>query len=89
MTDHRDKDGRIEETANEARQGPKGRRVAWVLAGGLVLAVLGLIYFLSTDIENPPPSLGVTPGETPSTDSVPNNTAPSRLDAPPPTNPQQ
>ena len=89
MSYPQDRDGPRKETAAEARQGPMGRPVAWVLGASLVLMVLAFFYFMSTDIENPPPSLGVTEGQTPSTDAVPNNAEPERLNAPPPSNPQQ
>lgn len=89
MTHQQNRGGPPHETAQEVRQGPLGRRVAWVLGASLVLAVLGFFYFMSTDIENPPPSLGVTDGPTPSTDAIPNNAEPERLNAPPPSNPQQ
>jgi len=89
VTHQHDTDGPLKETAAEVRQGPMGRPVAWVLGASLVLAALAFMYFMSTDIENPPPSLGVTNGQTPSTDAVPNNTEPQRLDAPSPSNPQQ
>jgi hypothetical protein len=76
---NQDRDGPVVETANEARQGPKGTPVLWVLVIGLGLAVLSLIYFVSTSVEDPP-----GPGAAgPTSDQVPNNAEPSRLDAPP------
>jgi len=65
------------ETANEARQGPKGLPVLWVLGGGLVLAVVAFLYFMTTSVENPPPDLGVTAPAIPSTEAVPNNAEPT------------
>jgi hypothetical protein len=45
----------------------------------MTLAVLSLIYFVSTSIEDPP-----GPGAAgPSSVQVPNNAEPSRIDAPP------
>lgn len=76
---HQDGDGPLQETANEARQGPKGRPVLWVLVGGLVLCVIALIYLMSTGIDDPP-----GPGAAgPTSDAVPGNAEPSRIDAPP------
>lgn len=75
----RDRGGPHVETANEARQGPKGTPVLWVLVVGLGLAVLSLIYFVSTSVDDPP---GPGPAG-PTSDQVPNNAEPSRLDAPP------
>ena len=67
------------ETARETRQGPKGTPVLWVLVGGLTLAVLALLFFMSTSVENPP---GPGPAG-PTSDAVPNNAEPSRIEAPP------
>ena len=67
------------ETANETRQGPKGTPVLWVLGGGLALAVAALIYLMTTSVDDPPGPGAVGP----TSDSVPGNAEPSRLDAPP------
>ena len=76
---HRDRDGPLIETANETRQGPKGTPVLWVLLVGLSLAVLALFYFMSTSVDDPP-----GPGSAgPTSDAVPGNAEPSRMDAPP------
>lgn len=84
MTDQRDKDGPLVETANEVRQGPKGTPVLWVLIAGLVLMGLAWFYFMSTGVEDPPPSIGVQEEPVgPSTDTVPGNTEPGQLDPPP------
>jgi hypothetical protein len=76
---NQDRDGAQVETANETRQGPKGAPVLWVLLVGLGLAVLAFFYFMTTSVENPP---GPGPAG-PTSDAVPNNAEPSRLDAPP------
>jgi hypothetical protein len=76
---HHDSDGPLRETANETRQGPKGTPVLKVLIAGLVLAGLAFIYLMTTSVENPP---GPGPAG-PTSDAVPNNAEPSRLDAPP------
>jgi hypothetical protein len=43
------------------------------------LAVLSLFYFMSTSVDDPPGPNAAGP----TSDSVPNNAEPSRLDAPP------
>jgi hypothetical protein len=48
-----------------------------VLGGGLVLALVAFLYFMTTSVENPPPDIGVTAPATPSTDAVPNNAQPT------------
>jgi hypothetical protein len=48
-----------------------------VLGGGLVLALVAFLYFMTTSVENPPPDIGVTAPTTPSTDAVPNNAQPT------------
>jgi hypothetical protein len=46
---------------------------------GLGLAVLSLFYFMTTSVDDPP-----GPGAAgPSSDAVPGNAEPSRMDAPP------
>ena len=74
---NRDPDGPLVETANETRQGPKGRPVLWVLVAGLALAVIALFAFMSTAVDEPPPSIGVTPEQSPSVDSTPGNVEPT------------
>ena len=76
---HQDRDGPLEEEANEVRQGPKGTPVLWVLIGGLLLCGIALLYLMSTGIGDPP---GPGPAG-PTSDAVPGNAEPSRLDAPP------
>jgi len=84
VTDHRDRDEAVVETAEEARQGPKGKPVLWVLVGGLALAVIALLYFVSTGVDEPPPAIGVQDQPVgPSSDTVPQNTEPGQLDPPP------
>jgi hypothetical protein len=51
----------------------------WVLASGLGLAVVAFIYFMSTSIDNPP---GPGPAG-PSSDAVPGNAEPTKLDPAP------
>jgi hypothetical protein len=51
----------------------------WVLAFGMGLAVLALFYFMTTSVDDPP-----GPGAAgPTSDAVPGNAEPSRIDAPP------
>jgi hypothetical protein len=74
-----DRDGPLEETADEVRQGPMGVPVLWVLIGGLVLCGIVLLYLMSTSIDDPP-----GPGAAgPTSDAIPGNAEPSRIDAPP------
>ena len=70
-------------TTTEARQGSRGLPTLWVLIGGLALAILALLYFVSTDVENPPPSPTDNTSVGPSSDGTRNNAEPSRLDSPP------
>lgn len=73
------------ETPNEARQGPKGKPVLWVLVAGLALAVVALFYFMTTSIEDPP-----GPGPVgPSSDAVPGNAEPTPLNPETPSQPAQ
>jgi hypothetical protein len=74
---NRDTDGPTIETANEVRQGPKGKPMLYVLLVGLGLALLALLYFTSTSVEDPPG---------PGTDSVPGSSEPAPT-APPPAAP--
>jgi hypothetical protein len=50
--------------------------VLWVLGGGLALALVAFLYFMTTSVENPPPDVGIG-APTPSTDAVPNNAEPT------------
>lgn len=72
---NRDPDGPTIETANEVRQGPKGKPILYVLLVGLGFALLALLYFTSTSVENPPG---------PGTDSVPGASEPAPAAPPPP-----
>ena len=86
MTGHRsNEDKGPVKSATAARQGAKGTNVLLVLLGGLALAVLALLYFVNTDVEQPPAASVESPN-TPSTDATPNNAEPSRMDSPPPAN---
>lgn len=83
MTNHLpEHDAAPTKTPTEARQGSRGLPTLWVLIGGLALAILALLYFVSTDVENPPPSPTQENSVGPSTDGT-NNAEPSRLDEPP------
>jgi hypothetical protein len=83
VTDHRSNEDKAPvKSATAARQGAKGTNVLLVLLGGLALAVLALLYFVNTEIERPP-AASVNSPNTPSTDAVPNNAEPSRMDSPP------
>lgn len=73
------RDEPLTETANEARQGPKGAPALWVLGTSLALAVVAFIYIMSTSMEDPP-GLGAVG---PTSDAIPNNAEPTRTDAPP------
>ncbi|MDX6806787.1 hypothetical protein [Terrihabitans rhizophilus] len=67
----------------QARQGSRGRPVLYVLGGGLALAILALLYFVSTSVDDPPPNPAAEQSVGPTTDAAPNNAEPSRLDSPP------
>lgn len=67
----------------QARQGSRGRPMLYVLGGGLALAILALLYFVSTSVEDPPPSPVAEQPVGPSTDGNAGTAEPSRLDAPP------
>ncbi len=84
---HHDPDGPLIETAQEVRQGPKGRRVLWVLIAGLILAVIALAFFMMTNVENPPPSIGVTPDQGQGSVSTPATTEPAPADPATPVQP--
>ncbi|WP_229729492.1 hypothetical protein [Agaricicola taiwanensis] len=47
-------------TPTEARQGNKGKPVLYVLIAGLILMGIALFYLVGgTDVQNPPPDIGV------------------------------
>ncbi|MGQ4275043.1 hypothetical protein [Terrihabitans sp. B22-R8] len=79
-------DSNAVKTPTDARQGARGLPVLWVLIGGLALAILALLYFVSTGVENPPPNPVAEQPVGPSSDTTPGNAEPSRLDAPPSAN---
>jgi hypothetical protein len=50
-------------TPTEARQSIRGGRMIWVLIGGIVLVVIAyLVIGVFTEVQRPPPSVGVVSG---------------------------
>ena len=85
MTNHQpERNAAPVKTPTEARQGARGLPTLWVLIGGLALAILAMLYFLSTSVDSPPPSPTEQNAVGPSSDGANNNAEPSRLDATPP-----
>jgi len=83
VTDYRSNDPAPEKNATQARQGARGTPVLWVLGGGLALAIIAMMFFMSTSVDNPPPAPIEPAPVGPTSDAVPNNAEPTRIDAPP------
>jgi hypothetical protein len=68
--------------ATEARQGARGRPVLWVLLVGIGLMVIALLYFMSTDVSDPPPNPVAEEPVGPSSGGA-GTPEPSRIEEPP------